>query len=102
VGADKNSGVSNPSFADLARAFGMQYVHIANNDEIAAKTAGVLAAEGPALCELNVDYGQMRSPRVSTARRPDGTLETRPLEDMYPFLPRDEVWQNMHLFDDQQ
>ena len=24
--------------------------------------------------------------------------ESRPLEDMYPFLPREEIHQNMHLF----
>jgi len=99
VGSDGHSGVSNPSFAGLARAFGMQYVHIANNAEIADKSLAVLATDGPVLCELNVAYGQMRSPRVSSAKRPDGTLETRPLEDMYPFLPPEEVRENMHLFD---
>jgi hypothetical protein len=26
-------------------------------------------------------------------------MESRPIEDMAPFLPRDEVWRNMHLFD---
>jgi hypothetical protein len=28
-------------------------------------------------------------------------MESRPLEDMFPFLPREEVWRNMHLFDDE-
>jgi acetolactate synthase-1/2/3 large subunit len=40
------------------------------------------------------------SPKASAFRREDGTLESRPLEDMSPFLPREEVWENMHLFDD--
>jgi hypothetical protein len=26
------------------------------------------------------------------------SAESRPLEDMYPFLPREEIHQNMHLF----
>jgi len=43
----------------------------------------------------------MRSPRSSSARRADGTLETRPLEDMFPFLPREEVLENMNLFRDE-
>jgi hypothetical protein len=47
---------------------------------------------------LAADQGIL--PRVSSFRREDGTYESRPLEDMAPFLPREEVWHNMHLFDE--
>lgn len=102
VGSDEKSGVSNPNFADLARAYGLHYARIATNEEIREKTTMILATDGPALCELNISADQLRSPRVSSARREDGTLETRPLEDMYPFLSREEIWENMHLFDDEE
>ena len=53
------------------------------------------------LGEVNISPSQWVSPKASAYRREDGTLESRPLEDMFPFLPRDEVWENMHMFDDE-
>jgi acetolactate synthase-1/2/3 large subunit len=100
VGADKGSGVSNPDFAHLAAAYGLAYSQIRTNAEIDAGVQAVLQIDGPTLCELNISIDQGITPKASTFRREDGTLESRPLEDMAPFLPREEVWNNMHLFDD--
>ena len=100
VGADESSGVSNPDFAHLAAAYGFTYSRIETNDQIEEGIKAVLQTAGPALCELNVDVRQGITPKVSSFRREDGTLESRALEDMAPFLPREEVWRNMHLFDD--
>lgn len=99
VGADKASGVSNPDFAHLAAAYGLSYSQISNNAEIEDGIRNVLQSDGPALCELNIAIDQGITPKASAFRREDGTLESRPLEDMAPFLPREEVWENMHLFD---
>jgi acetolactate synthase-1/2/3 large subunit len=41
---------------------------------------------------------QTVSPKASAFRRADGTFESRPLEDMAPFLPREEIHENMNLF----
>jgi acetolactate synthase-1/2/3 large subunit len=53
------------------------------------------------LCELNIAVEQGITPKASAFRREDGTLESRQLEDMAPFLPREEIWENMHLFDEE-
>jgi acetolactate synthase I/II/III large subunit len=100
VGADEDSGVSNPDFGHLAAAYGLDYSTIRTNDEIDIGIQHVLQCEGPALCELNIAIEQGIVPKASAFRREDGTLESRPLEDMAPFLPREEVWGNMHMFDD--
>lgn len=99
VGADEASGVSNPDFAHLAAAYGLAYSQICTNAEIEDGIRGVLQTEGPTLCELNIAVEQGITPKASAFRREDGTLESRPLEDMAPFLPREEIWENMHLFD---
>jgi acetolactate synthase-1/2/3 large subunit len=99
VGADESSGVSNPDFSHLAAAYDLAYSQIRNNAGIEDGIRAVLQAEGPALCELNIAVEQGITPKASAFRREDGTLESRPLEDMAPFLPREEVWENMHLFD---
>jgi acetolactate synthase-1/2/3 large subunit len=101
VGADKASGVSNPDFAHLAAAYGLSYSQIRTNDEVEDGIRSVLQTEGPTLCELNIAVEQGITPKASAFRREDGTLESRPLEDMAPFLSREEVWENMHLFDEE-
>ena len=99
VGSDFRSGIGNPDFRHLAAAYGFGYEFIANHAELGAKLAGVLAMDGPVLCEVNLSPDQSRSPKSMSVRKLDGTFETRPLEDQFPFLPREELEYNMHLFD---
>jgi acetolactate synthase-1/2/3 large subunit len=99
VGSDPSSGVSNPDFAKIAAAYGLGYDRIETNDQIRTKAAAFLAVAGPGLCELGIAYEQERRPRISSIRREDGTMESRPLEDMFPFLPREEILENMRLMD---
>lgn len=99
VGSDEKTGVSNPDFRFLAKAHRLPYVKINNNEEIVKRIKKVLKIKGPVLCEVNIDPKQRRMPRISSYRRPDGILESKPLEDMWPFLPREEVYKNMHMFD---
>jgi acetolactate synthase-1/2/3 large subunit len=99
VGSDPASGVANPNFYRLASAYDIPYTRIRDNAALREGIAAVLASDGPALCELNVAVTQGISPRASSYRREDGAMESRPIEDLAPFLPRQEVWENMHLFD---
>lgn len=99
VGADASSGVANPDFSHLARAYGLAYERIDCSRAAANCIRRVLASDGPVLCEVRISPQQWISPKASAFRRPDGTLESRPLEDMDPFLPREEIWENMHQFD---
>lgn len=99
VGADNKSGVSNPDFKVLSKAYKIKYLTINNNKEINTKIIQALKTNGPILIEVNIAPNQERLPRIATYRRSDGTLESRPLEDMYPFLSRKELYKNMHMFD---
>lgn len=101
VGADNASGVGNPDYCKLAMAYGLSYSRIRTNPDLDRGIRLFLEQPGPALCEVNISPEQRISPKASAFRRPDGTFESRPLEDMAPFLPREEVWENMHLFDDE-
>ncbi|HEY3172103.1 MAG TPA: thiamine pyrophosphate-binding protein [Thermoanaerobaculia bacterium] len=100
VGADRASGIGNPDFAKLAAAYGLPYASIRTNAELDTVDAFLLE-EGPGFCELFLSPTQGRNPKVTSFRREDGSMESKPLEDMYPFLPREEIWRNMHLFDDE-
>ena len=52
------------------------------------------------LCEVRIAAEQAIEPKATAFRKPDGTFESRPLEDMAPFLSRQEIFENMHLFDE--
>lgn len=100
VAVDPQSGVATPNFAKLAEAYGFGYCHIKNHDELDGGIRCALGKEGPVLCEVNISPSQRILPKASAFKRPDGTFESRPLEDMAPFLSREEIWENMHQFDD--
>ncbi len=99
VGSDFSSGISNPNFRRIAEAYGLRYSLIRNNDEIAEVTRAALDADGPTFCEVMVAYGQGRTPRIMSRRREDGSMESGTLENMFPFLPADEIARNMRIFE---
>ena len=57
----------------------------------------VFRKEGPFLCEIFVDPVQVFEPKSATKRLPDGSLFSPPLEDLAPFLPREELKRNMFI-----
>jgi acetolactate synthase I/II/III large subunit len=102
AGADPASGVGTPHFDALAAAYDFRYSKIQNHHELEAGVRAALAGAGPGICEVSISPSQGIWPKASAFRRPDGTFESRPLEDMFPFLPREEVWENMHQFDNEE
>lgn len=84
-----------PCFEKIASAFGYPYYSIKSNDEM-AKIDDVLNTEGYVMCEVFVNTDQAFEPKTATKKLPDGTLYSPPLEDMAPFLSRDELQSNMY------
>ena len=52
-------------------------------------------ATGPMITEIMMDVNQNFVPKASSARLPDGRMVSRPLEDLAPFLSREEFLDNM-------
>ena len=95
VGSDPSSGVVLPSFEKLANAFGLPYFKLSNNQELDDKLKKVFATPGPVLIEVMLDPFEVLSPKAASKKLPDGRMVSAPLEDMAPFLPRDEFKENM-------
>ena len=91
VGCGPESGVTFPDFARIAAAFGLGYTRVDEHDDMARAIAETLAVDGPAICEIIVDKSQNFAPKVSSRRLADGSMVTAPMEDLAPFLPRDEL-----------
>jgi len=88
-----------PSFEAIAGGYALRYARIRTNDELAPVMRAVLQGDDPVLCEVHVNPAQGRYPRVMSRRREDGTMESGTLENMYPFLPPEEVSRNLLTFE---
>jgi acetolactate synthase-1/2/3 large subunit len=93
-GCDAPSGVSFPDFLAVAAAFGLPVRRLGTHAELAAGIAAVLAAAGPQFCEIVLDPAQNFAPKLSSRKLEDGRMVSSPLQDMAPFLPREEMREN--------
>ena len=55
----------------------------------------MLDTPGPVVCDVHVIPDETRAPRLSSVQRPDGSFVSKPLEDLWPFLDREEFSRNM-------
>ena len=98
VGVGPESGdLGFPDFEKLAYGFGIDYLSIQNNDELEGKIKQVIAHPGVVLCEVFVTTTQIFEPKSSTKKLEDGSLISPPLEDLAPFLSREELRENMFI-----
>ena len=90
----ESEDLSFPDMAKLAPAYGYPFFRIHNNDELSLLDE-VLSMDGPVICEVMVDSDQKFEPKSATRRLDDGTLVSAPLEDLAPFLSREELAENL-------
>lgn len=95
VGADETSGLRLPSICKVAEAYGLPTARITSGADIHSRIRSVLATPGPIVCEVCVPSDEPRGPRVASAQRADGSMVSKPLEDLWPFLDRAEFLSNM-------
>jgi acetolactate synthase-1/2/3 large subunit len=95
VAADDTSGLTFPNVRRVAEAYGIQTAIIQDPATLERDLRAVLALPGPVVCEVLTIPDETRAPRVSSSQRADGSMVSRPLEDMWPFLDREEFRANM-------
>jgi acetolactate synthase-1/2/3 large subunit len=95
VGCGPDSGLSFPNFAKLAAGFGLPSSNVAAHAGLSAAIRATLDGDGPQLCEVMIDKRQEFAPKLSSRRLEDGTMVSPTLEDLSPFLPREELAEAM-------
>ena len=93
-GVDNESGLSFPDTEKICYAYDIKYICIKTNDSIEEKINDFLNYDGIILCEIFCCI-QSRYPRLSAIKNDDGTFTNRPFEDMFPFMDRDELKNEM-------
>ena len=97
VGSDPSSGVTVPSTMKLADAYGIKKYEIRNQENLSSDIAKVLEMDGPVICDVYVNTDHLTLPKVKAKLNQDGGIVSMPMEDLFPYLDRDEFNENMEI-----
>lgn len=86
VASGESSGLSMPNISRVASAYGIPTEQIRDNRELEEKLPQILSDDKLVLCEIFISQDDVVSPRTKTFRRPDGTMESSKLEQMWPLV----------------
>jgi len=95
VGIGPESGLGFPDFAKVAFAYNIPFTRCQNHAQLSQAISDTLNAKGPSICEVMLTLEQAFAPKLSSKRLADGRMVSRPLEDLAPFLSREELAENM-------
>jgi acetolactate synthase-1/2/3 large subunit len=94
VGEGPRSGVSFPDMVKVANAYGIPALRLERPD-FGVGLDRALARNGPFLTEVVLDPEQPFEPKLAAKPLSNGTIVSPPLEDMAPFLDKDELRSNL-------
>lgn len=95
TGSGFDSGVGMPNWEILTKGFGLKYTKIENTANLNQQIAEVLNYNNGILCEVILEKEYNFCPKLSAKKLNDGTMISPSLEDMAPFLPREEFEKNL-------
>lgn len=97
IASSEDSGVSCPDIIKVAKAYGIHTERITSHKDMDKTIKKALSYKGPVICEVVVSPDMQFSPKSASMQLKDGTFVSRPLEDMAPFLSREELKDNMFI-----
>lgn len=95
IGEGPRSGVSIPDTLKICEAYGLPAARVSDVAELNNAIQTAIDYDGPYVLEIVTPSDQPIVPTVSSRVNPDGSMSSRPLEDMAPFLDRDEYRSNL-------
>lgn len=91
VGSDASSGLVLPDILRVAAAYGIRTAHVANHDALSGVLSDVLSGDDPVICTIAGAENEVPEPRVTSRVLADGSMESRPIEDLAPLLSAEEL-----------
>lgn len=92
TGCTEDTGVEMPDFSKVANAFDIPFFKIKEQAELDEILNKVYAVDGPVICEWPQDPQQVIEPRVMNRKSEDGCIVSTPIDDLAPFLSREEYF----------
>lgn len=97
VASDATSGLTLPDTLAVARGYGLPTARLDSHEGLRSRLQELLEAPGPLVCEVHLDPDQPTLPRAVSYQRSDGSMATRPMEDLFPLLDRAELEANLFV-----
>lgn len=97
VASDATSGLTLPDTLAVAQGYGLPTARLESHEGLRSRLQELLEAPGPLVCEVRLDPDQPTLPRAVSYQRLDGSMATRPMEDLFPLLDRDELAANLFI-----
>jgi acetolactate synthase-1/2/3 large subunit len=91
IGSNRQSGVSAPDFIKIADAYGFRRFRFNNNEDLENRIDDVMKSQGPVLVEIMMTENQLLIPRVQSSKDANGKIISNSLENMFPYLPEEEM-----------
>ncbi len=95
MGGDRTTGLTVPDLSKIAASYGIASYVIENQNDLRNDIRKVLDMPGPVVVDVRVIKEEVRGPRLQSMQLPDGRFVSKPLEDLWPYLPREEFHANM-------
>jgi acetolactate synthase I/II/III large subunit len=95
MGGDRSTGLTVPDLSKVAESYGIASYVIPDQSRLREDICNVLAMPGPVIVDVHVIKEEVRGPRLQSMQTPDGRFVSKPLEDLWPYLPRKEFLANM-------
>ena len=99
-GADPDSGLSFPAASKIANAYDLPYFKLTNSEDF-SQLKSIISSKGPLIAEVILDPYEEFQPKLQSKLNQDGTFDTPSLEDMYPFLSKEEIISTIYELSEQ-
>lgn len=95
VGSESGSGLTLPELSGIAKAYGIRFEHATCHQELAVVISRTLKGNDAVICNVLVSDNHVTAPKVQAMKPPEGSMISKPLEDMWPYLTPEELSENM-------
>lgn len=97
LGESPKTGLWCPDPLKIAKAYEIKSFNIDSPRGIEAKIKEVLEYAGPAICNVDSPQWQQIIPRIASEKQADGSMLSKPYEDLFPFLNPKELASNISI-----
>lgn len=97
VGSDPKSGISFPDILKLGEAYGFKTLQINSHKNLENEIDLIIDCHEPLICEVILTNDYKFFPKVASKKLEDGRMISAPLEDLAPFMDREEFRSNLFI-----
>ncbi len=95
MGSNTKSGISFPNYKKIADSHNIKYFKLRNSKKLHKSLKSILNLKKAVVTEIMLDDEQEQMPKAINKRLPGGKVIATKFEDLYPFLPANELNENM-------